>query len=920
MNLPRCAALVAVASLVGVVRLAAAQDVASYNGLARANGRQIARAGDDWFVVVPDSSGRSARLLISEDLRKEPSSKPGKGWFDLPLLGSNSDAFLKSKAPCPVPPSIVMDRGNVLHVLWGDGASVWHGRVSDAPADQPRAVGELLQATEILPAATPGDLAVAPDGTLWVLALKPGPVQQSPTSGKLHPASCVSLGRNGGKDRWEFDDLATGIGFHPPVMHLSADGRAHIAWSDTLGRILYLPHKLGDQVQPVEPQVICAGGYGANGRNPAILEIGKQMLIVYETLYSQIEFAVLENGQWRKNQRLTSLDLRFATDVLHSPQLSLDRHGVAWLVFSDTTRKFTYFTRWLGADWSDIYDARAIYHRSPRFETDLLPADWLAVEKYPPAGASDIGISLANSLAPEKREFHRLPVPAPQAAAGHTGLFFDLLETTQLDNLELVLDEAQKEPSNPVLPRGPQGAFDQDRVMNHGSVLFDGDKFRMWYAGVHRQKGVYWWEWLRIGYAESNDGTHWRRVPTGVADVERESDRNKIPALPWPSAVFKTTDRLESQRPYKCVQFDRHQRQLMAATGGKYDMDSPVVPGQLLESADGLHWNSEPAEITFPDGKPWEFVVQSAFIDAAEPDAERRWKAYGYATLVARRRAGCFAYSRDGRHWVGYARNPVLDATASEVPMVPAGPQSQIHDTVVFPYRGYYLALFHAQHDANFLDVELAVSRDGVNFAHVKPGRKVIPTGPEGSFDWQQILQITPVEARDKLWLFYGGQAPSPENAARRPLNNEEILGSAGLATLRLDGFTHLGLKAAAGAGPSGSPKANSPRVGSMTTVPLQVPPGKPGDEPYALRLALNAACAPDARIAVEVLDAASGQPLPGYTREKCQPCQEDSLLATVKWVGGDVVLPHGKAIALRFWFEGTGTPKLYSYGFVSAN
>ena len=45
--------------------------------------------------------------------------------------------------------------------------------------------------------------------------------------------------------------------------------------------------------------------------------------------------------------------------------------------------------------------------------------------------------------------------------------------------------------------------------------------------------------------------------------------------------------------------------------------------------------------------------MQSFFIDRHEPDPAKRWKIYGYATLVARRRAGCFAYSADGRQWVG---------------------------------------------------------------------------------------------------------------------------------------------------------------------------------------------------------------------------------------------------------------------------
>jgi hypothetical protein len=625
------------------------------------------------------------------------------------------------------------------------------------------------------------------------------------------------------------------------------------------------------------------------------------LIIAYESIYAQIEYAVEEQGQWRNNQRLTSFDPRLTTDVLHSPQLSLDRHGVVWLVFSDTTRKFSYFTRWLGSAWSDIYDARGIYYRSPRFETNLLPADWLAVEKYPPGNAAELGISLANSLAEDRREFHRLTVPAPVVAAGSSTLFFDLLELAQLDGVELVLDQAQKNPGNPLLRQGPAGAFDQDRVFNHGSVLFDGDKFRMWYAGVHRQKGVSWWEWLRIGYAESPDGVAWQRVATGVAETDKESDVNRLPVLPWPCVVYKDEGDSDRNRRYKCVQFDRHQRQLMASVRGEYDMLSTICPGRLLQSPDGIHWSEEPITLRFPEGKMWEFVVQSFFIDPAEPDPARRWKAYGYATLVARRRAGCFAYSADGR-WTAYPRNPILDATVSEVPMAPAGPQSQIHDTVVFPYRGYYVALFHAQHDQYFLDVELAMSRDGVNFSHVKPGHKVIPLGPEGAWDWQQILQTVPVVAHDQLWLYYGGQAPPPEKAARRELNNEEILGSAGLATLRLDGFTHLALQ----------PGKES---GTATTVPFQV------TDHGKLRLLLNAACSADARLGVEILDAATGRPLPGYSQQDVQPCHDDSVRMVARWSTGNVLqLPLGKPIALRFRFEGTASAKLFSFGFVQAN
>jgi hypothetical protein len=325
----------------------------------------------------------------------------------------------------------------------------------------------------------------------------------------------------------------------------------------------------------------------------------------------------------------------------------------------------------------------------------------------------------------------------------------------------------------------------------------------------------------------------------------------------------------------------------MAALDGVYDMNSPVCPGGLHQSPDGIHWTSQPVSITFPDGKPKELVVQSFFIDRDERDPARRWKVYGYASLVSRRRAGCYAYSADGRQWVAYPRNPILDPTVSEVPMVPAGPESQIHDTEVFPYRGYYLALFHAQHDARFLDVELAMSRDGEHFAHVKHGHKVLPLGPPGSWDWQQILQTTPVEANDKLWLFYGGQTMPSELQAKGVVNSELLVGGAGLATLRLDGFTHLALR-------------EGQTNGSFTTVPFRTT----GDEP--LSLAVNAVCESDASIEVEVLDAVSGEPIPGFARGDCRPLTADGLRTPVTWKGGNrLPVAGGKNLVFRFWLLG---------------
>ena len=41
---------------------------ASFNGLSRANGKQVARLGNEWLVVTPDPSGERAWLSIGRQM------------------------------------------------------------------------------------------------------------------------------------------------------------------------------------------------------------------------------------------------------------------------------------------------------------------------------------------------------------------------------------------------------------------------------------------------------------------------------------------------------------------------------------------------------------------------------------------------------------------------------------------------------------------------------------------------------------------------------------------------------------------------------------------------------------------------------------------------------------------------------------
>jgi hypothetical protein len=76
------------------------------------------------------------------------------------------------------------------------------GSWSGADGPEPRA---------ILGQAVPGDLTVTDQGEVWLAA-----VQRADDG-----STTLCLGRNAA--RWEFEELARGVGVHPPVLHVLPD-------------------------------------------------------------------------------------------------------------------------------------------------------------------------------------------------------------------------------------------------------------------------------------------------------------------------------------------------------------------------------------------------------------------------------------------------------------------------------------------------------------------------------------------------------------------------------------------------------------------------------------------------------------------------------------------------------------------------
>jgi hypothetical protein len=118
------------------------------------------------------------------------------------------------------------------------------------------------------------------------------------------------------------------------------------------------------------------------------------------------------------------------------------------------------------------------------------------------------------------------------------------------------------------------------------------------------------------------------------------------------------------------------------------------------------------------------------------------------------------------------------------------------------------------------------------------------------------------------------------------------------MATWRRDGFVSLTNASRPGTG----------EPGELTTKPVVF---------HGETLKVNAVVHSRGSLTVEVLDAATGSPIPGYAESDALPVTGDQYAATVRWKGGRTLASlSGRQVQFRFHLTGTD---LYSYWVPSA-
>jgi len=386
---------------------------------------------------------------------------------------------------------------------------------------------------------------------------------------------------------------------------------------------------------------------------------------------------------------------------------------------------------------------------------------------------------------------------APLALGAKRELFLDEVLIASSRNVTRRIHPAEKHFQNPLL-RATE-PWEGGVPILFGSVLRDGEKYRMWY---YVPGGV--------GYAESADGLAWTKPRVGVVKIGGQ-DTNLV-VRPGASAddpgglpyfyeffgVHRDDREPDPQRRYK-MGFLSIDRQYRGPFGSPFHGDRRGLG--VAASSDGTHWrlvDSFATHATVDGATHWSWdPARGKYLlygrtKHRDPELLSAWKADDWVKRHYWGRSVARAESADFLHW---------DFSEHKAPMVMTAdardaPGTEIYSMQVFPYETVYVGLvqvFHNRPDACHLDIQLAVSRDSRRFSRVGPREPFLPIGPVGSWDRFNISLANnpPLRVGDTLRFYYGGR-----NARHGPYqgpDSGENRGGVGLATVPLDRFVSLG-------------------------------------------------------------------------------------------------------------------------------
>ena len=395
-------------------------------------------------------------------------------------------------------------------------------------------------------------------------------------------------------------------------------------------------------------------------------------------------------------------------------------------------------------------------------------------------------------------------------------------------------------------------------------------RYQLWYQAFSGPLAQQRTHRCVVCYAESNDGVHWTRPDLDLYDYNGITPTNIImignggASDRYTNAVLCDPADPDPARRYKMATYDF----CIAADGVER-------PGLVVAfSPDGIHWTRHadaPLLRTSYGGheltpyedetglRPWHIPLTISDAMDVFRDPQR----------------DCFAlYSKmwvdgpDGRmHWKhAMGRIESTDFIHWSRPALALAPDEfdppwvEFHHSPAFYYNECYFALLQILHRTErkgVMDIELAISRDGLAWRRPFRTPYFLPRAAGDAFDSGSLLTNgTPILLDDEFRFYYGGYA---QGAIGQHQAGMTFATGVGLAMMPRDRFASLY--------PQGE-------VGQVTL--------RPRDLTGCRALTLNAAAA-QGSVEVEVLDAA-GYRVRGFGREDAVPITGDGLRLPVHW------------------------------------
>lgn len=424
---------------------------------------------------------------------------------------------------------------------------------------------------------------------------------------------------------------------------------------------------------------------------------------------------------------------------------------------------------------------------------------------------------------------------------------------------------------------------------NDGLFYDDHDnKFKMWY-----QAG--WFD--GIGYAESDDGIHWKRLHEIFP--QREENERVVPEVKGRlrdgSALWLDYDAQDPGERYKMLvffrQFDDDIKYYHNKPKHAHDNPDSVAPDEkiiLYKSHNGIDW-TEAGETgksgdntTFfynPFTRKWVFSLRTF----SALDSRIRTRGYFETSDFFQ---GSQWRPEDIKFW---SRTDIFDFPDPEL-----GFYTQIYNLDATPYESLMLGMFSVfmgppnnicelTKMPKINDLKIAFSRDGFHWHRPDHENFISSSRKKGSFDYGYAHSPNGVclVVGDEIYFyvsFFSGESPKFGT-------HKYSGGNVGLAKMRRDGFCSM---------------TSEREGGYLLTKALEFTGN-------SLFVNCNAS---QGKLTAELVDA-EGNTIPGYDKASCVPVMVDATKVQIKWQHSDTINIDARTVCIRFHLDNAS---LYSF------